>query len=131
MAIPLPWPVTETIWQRFVRETGLTPEAAARALYLGYWVKRLGGLTIQINSAYRSPAYQKQLQAQWDRGNRAGLKVRPADSSRHTEGRAFDVSVQGPEPSKATWENIGRVGETLGLRWGGRFSPPDPVHFDY
>ena len=30
----------------------------------------------------------------------------------------------------ALWALLGRIWGTLGGRWGGRFSPPDPNHFD-
>ena len=131
MAINLKWPTSEAAWLGFVRTTGLLPEVAARALYLAWWVKELGGVTLELNSAYRSQTYQLELQRRWDRGDRIGLTSRPATSSLHSSGRAFDVGIVGPDPPPAVWEAIGRVGEALDLRWGGRFADPDPVHFDH
>lgn len=29
------------------------------------------------------------------------------------------------------WQRIGQLGEGLGLRWGGRWHPPDLGHFEY
>lgn len=69
--------------------------------------------------------------------------------SKHEDGLAIDVcpyetyilhgaskldwSTQDP-----VWQAIGRIGEGLGLRWGGRFTPlnelgigKDPGHFEY
>ena len=129
MAIPLSWPNSHGAWTSFLQRSGLNPATAARALYLAWWVKQLGGVELELESAYRSPEYQKQLQQRWDRGDRAGLKVRPATNSLHSEGRAFDVGAVGPDPSSETWRRIGSVGESLGLSWGGRFQTPDPVHF--
>lgn len=129
MAISLAWPQTQSGWQTFLQSTGLVPDVAARALYLAWYAKQLMGVQIQIESAYRSPEYQRELQRKWDAGIRAGLKSRPADSSLHSQGRAFDVSIVGPAPANA-WANLGSLGEAFGLRWGGTFSDPDPVHFD-
>jgi len=131
LAKSLSYPTSAAAWESFKRDTGLLPEVAARALYLAWYAKQLGGVTLELESAYRSPAYQLELQRRWDSGNRAGLISRPASSSKHTEGRAFDIGIVGPDPSKELWEGLGRLGEALGLRWGGRFPSPDPVHFDY
>lgn len=47
--------------------------------------------------------------------------------------RAADLRV-GNEPASLTdpsvWAFLGTLGEALGLRWGGRFNPPDYNHFD-
>lgn len=46
----------------------------------------------------------------------------------HIGGNAFDARI---EPySAASQASIGAWGEAIGLRWGGRFSSPDPNHFD-
>lgn len=69
--------------------------------------------------------------------------------SKHQDGLAIDIcpyevfQMHGPDklawvaPSD-TWRTLGRIGEALGLRWGGRFTPLgrdgigwDPGHFEY
>ena len=130
MPIPLHWPSNSGAFQAFLRQSGLTVPAASRALYLAYYARKLGGVNLVLESGRRSLERNRELQRAWDRGDRWGLNARPADDSKHLRGEAFDVVVDGPDPPQATWQAIGRLGEALGLRWGGRFQVPDPVHFD-
>lgn len=51
--------------------------------------------------------------------------TRPALNSAHTRGEAFDVSAPGDVLAM-----MGAWAPYLGLRWGGTFTDPDPVHFD-
>ncbi len=48
-------------------------------------LRELMGVPLTINSAYRSPAHNR--------------KIGGADNSMHVQGRAFDISVKGHEPS--------------------------------
>jgi hypothetical protein len=60
-------------------------------------------------------------------------EVGGAPRSQHLAGRAFDVAVVGYSVERVPiwwWDALGRYGEGLGLRWGGRFRPPDLNHFD-
>ncbi len=56
-------------------------------------------------------------------------------TSVHMFGCAFDVAVL--KDGKTDWqdtpayERLGAIGESLGLRWGGRFSFRDWGHFEY
>ena len=62
---------------------------------------------------------------------KAGLTT--ATRSYHLSGLAFDVGLRGftlKTLPDEYWQYIGEFGESLGLRWGGRFSNYDPVHFD-
>lgn len=63
--------------------------------------------------------------------------------SKHLDGLAIDVcpyleySANGPDKlnwdtSAKEWAIMGKIGESLGLRWGGRWKKPhDPGHFEY
>lgn len=56
--------------------------------------------------------------------------------SKHQYGLAIDVvPVIDSVPSwhnEPVWEKVGAIGETLGLRWGGRWGHPyDPGHFEW
>lgn len=85
-------------------------------------------------SICRSFERQKQIQEAWDRGEREGLSVRPADpeNSLHVPGpdglcRAFDLG------NNYSW--LALVGPAVmknvpGARWGGLWLPPDYPHFD-
>jgi hypothetical protein len=87
-----------------------------------------------VISGCRSREQQLALQREWDRGNRSGLAVRPADpeNSRHIAGqdgfcRAFDLG------NSSEWlKDIGpwTVKAFPGVRWGGYFIPKDLGHFD-
>lgn len=81
---------------------------------------------VTITSGYRSPIRQKELQAQWDSGNRTGLAARPATRSWHMQGLAVDVSTR-----SQNFNLFRQIMETIpGIRWGGRFKKVDRVHFD-
>jgi peptidoglycan L-alanyl-D-glutamate endopeptidase CwlK len=43
----------------------------------------------------------------------------------------WDVKVDVNENHIPDYEEIGRIGESIGLRWGGRFKFRDYVHFEY
>lgn len=71
------------------------------------------------------------------------------DRSKHQDGLAIDVALYDTylahgadklqwDTSDPLWLKLGVIGEALGLRWGGRFSPindqgigKDPGHFEY
>ena len=60
--------------------------------------------------------------------------------SKHLDGDAIDVvpydvyQLNGPDKlqwgASPAWAVMGRIGEALGLRWGGRWSIPDYAHFE-
>lgn len=59
-------------------------------------------------------------------------RVGGAPNSWHLDGLAFDLWIPGRRVSDDPdlWSEIGQVWESLGGRWGGRFTRPDPNHFD-
>lgn len=106
---------------------GVHPAVAARARAI---VQAFNGAgwPVVVTSGRRSHAAQRELIAQ-------GLTA--ARNSRHLTGLAFDLSFAGLPREAAlsqAWRpyflQIGRYGEALGLRWGGRFKDYDPFHFD-
>lgn len=104
--------------------TGVHAGVAARARLL---VEAFGPYGLVITSGRRTAGHQARLIAQ-------GLTA--ARSSRHLQGTAFDVSFASLTREQAlalphwVWAIVGRYGESLGLRWGGRFTDYDPFHFD-
>lgn len=112
---------------RHATSKGLIHEAAYAYATLGWWGEHYGLRTPAIHSGYRSPQHQRSLQARWDRGDRAGLVVRPADSSPHTRRVGWDV-----ERCEHLWI-YGAWAPYLRVRWGGNFQGQhkgDVVHFD-
>tara|TARA_Y100000310_G_C20609430_1_gene777233 strand:+ start:1113 stop:1499 length:387 start_codon:yes stop_codon:yes gene_type:complete len=82
----------------------------------------LGNLII---SGYRSREFNKELQDAWDQGWRDGLDVRPADNSFHLTGDAVDLLI----PNETLLKQLVKWWEARGGKWGGRWIPSDPNHF--
>lgn len=119
------WPGSVEAFWDFTESWGLIPDLAVRVLALGYYSRALYGLNLFITSGRRTEQRQLELQRQhpqWYANPRVA-------SSQHLSGRAVDLGGDF-RFSERQWEAIGVLGEQLGLRWGGRFSRPDPVHFD-
>lgn len=59
------------------------------------------------------------------------LKRAPGCRSWHVFGRAFDVVINN-EPTKERYAELGVLGKSFGLEWGGDFATNyDPIHFQY
>jgi hypothetical protein len=115
----------------FVGQWGLDSIFAVRVGLL-YLALHFAGLKPRITSGFRDPRKQAELRAAWDAGNRAGLRVRPADpkNSLHcleASGRPASRAVDMPCDNDALAAEIARG---LGLRAGFFFSTPDPGHYD-
>jgi peptidoglycan L-alanyl-D-glutamate endopeptidase CwlK len=80
------------------------------------------GITLKLTEGYRPPERQASLLT-------AGATDAKPGWSFHQYGLAVDVvplDAQGKawwEPPAGVWETIGRIGESLGFTWGGRFPP--------
>ncbi len=84
------------------------------------------GIGLKVTSGRRSTAQQAVLYA--NRASNPNPVAKPG-TSKHEQGLAVDVVPTGAR-SAAVQKMIGEEGERQGLRWGGRFSKPDPVHFE-
>lgn len=104
-------------------------DAAGRAAAYGLVAyARSFGLPVVVTSAYRTAAEQAALTPA------AGLYKASPTGSRHVQRRAFDLGFSGYHwrdvpPEYFRW--LGAVWKSVGGRWGGDFSRPDPVHFDW
>lgn len=71
-------------------------------------------------------------------------KARTSKDSMHGYGLAFDIAITSPDgkqiiwnsksdwnqDSANDWDQVGKLGESIGLEWGGNWSSmPDPPHF--
>lgn len=89
------------------------------------------GIKATVTSTRRDPDQQARL---WNNYQRCGCSscppvpgrcfpaARPGQST-HALGYAFDLRLDPPR-----YDLAGRIWESLGLTWGGRFR--DPIHFD-
>ncbi len=105
----------------------LTPDTQALAsAFLS--AAKAQGFDLQVASTLRSCA---------DQGTSTGpvviqgmtLKRASGCKSFHVWGRAFDVVITN-DPSQQRYAELGALGKSMGLVWGGDFrSNPDPIHF--
>ncbi|MYI68708.1 MAG: M15 family metallopeptidase [Boseongicola sp. SB0673_bin_14] len=123
--------INETLWdqwyQLLIYQWGLDYRFAFIVSAVQAALETYGFEPVTITSGYRSPERQRQLQAAWDANNRTGLVARPATRSWHMQGLAVDVST-----SSENFNLFREIMESIpNVRWGGRFTTPDRVHFDY
>lgn len=102
----------------------------------------LAGIPIVVASGRRSFAEQAALYAQGRTSPGAIVTdVKPGSSS-HEAGLALDVAPLDPHAASgmgdvlipwptdpAFWRILGKIGESIGLGWGGRLPVPDYPHF--
>lgn len=84
------------------------------------------GVPVRVYETYRDSIRQDSLY------NKKGRRVTTARSgySKHQYGLAIDIYPV--KRTKQNWATIGRIGESLGLRWGGKWkSLKDYPHFEY
>jgi peptidoglycan LD-endopeptidase CwlK len=91
--------------------------------FVGYL--QASGLGVYVTSARRSFAQQAALYDRWLAGA-SDYPAAPPGTSYHEFGRAFDLG--GYPKDWPGWPVLGRIWESLGGRWGGRFA--DPIHFE-
>lgn len=90
----------------------------------------MAGLDPRISRIFSSPSHQKYLQELWDSGQRQGLRVRPATTSKHTEtnwlGQPASEAVDMPcnDDFRAA-----KIATSLGIGAGAGFSTPDLGHY--
>lgn len=112
-----------------IEQWGLDSDFADRvAVLLAYLVDR--GLNPRISRGWSNPDHQKQLQKQWDSGNRAGLRVRPATNSKHTAtGWLGKPAAQAIDIPCNDDRMAGVIAKALGIGAGISFTDSDPGHF--
>ena len=89
------------------------------------------GLHIMITETWRSKERQEWLYAQGR--TRPGAVVTWTLQSKHRDGLAIDIAFvkDGKVTYEGDWQNLGVLGEAVGLNWGGRFPQiPDKPHFE-
>lgn len=98
------------------------------------------GIDFILTCTKRTQAEQDALYAQGR--TKPGKIVTWTKKSKHIEGKAFDIAIL--VNGKICWNpsldadgdgvpeytEAGKIGEALGLTWGGRFKNPDAPHFE-
>lgn len=83
------------------------------------------GIRVRWTDGYRSIAAQQKVLRAKGRFDQGGAAALPGKSF-HNYGLAADAQI-----SPERWDIFGQVVESLGLRWGGRFTPTrEPWHVD-
>lgn len=112
----------------WVEPYGLVPDIHKKALEL---LKRAEekGYTLRITEGYRTPERQNELYAQGRTKPGKIVTNAKAWESAHNYRVAFDVVDRIKEYS-IDWEEIGEIGKSLGLEWGGDWQFKDRPHFE-
>lgn len=109
--------------------TDLTPDTRAKAEAF-MQAAAAAGFQLSVASTRRSCADQGTSTGPVKVGDMV-LKRASGCRSWHVWGRAFDVII-GNDPSKERYAQLGALGKSLGLEWGGDFATNyDPIHFQY
>lgn len=91
------------------------------------------GIVVVVTEGWRSAERQRALYAVGRPGGPPGKILAFKLHSVHQEGRAVDFCPLGEHGEAdwncARWEEIGTIGEELGLVWGGRWRMRDCPHF--
>jgi peptidoglycan L-alanyl-D-glutamate endopeptidase CwlK len=90
---------------------------------------RAAGIPVKVTSTRRSVEEQRALYAQGR--TEPGAIVTWTLNSKHVDGRAFDLTIEGApefEDDPEGWELLGELGQDLDLDWGGTFG--DFGHFE-
>jgi len=97
-----------------------------RVIAFAQWFVRTlqaAGVNVTVTSTRRSMAEQQRLWDNYQAGRSRYPAARPG-TSQHGLGLAFDLHLDPPVYAAA-----GRLWESFGLTWGGRFN--DEIHFDF
>ena len=94
-------------------------------------------IALVVTQTRRSSAEQATLYAMGRTSPGPIITHAPPGYSWHEFGRAFDVAIT-DFPGNTTadlydgpWDEIGNLGESAGLEWGGRWKHPDRPHFQH
>lgn len=92
------------------------------------------GVSLKITHTLRTADEQSRLYAQGRTLPGPIVTKAKAGQSPHNFGAAFDVAFVGPNPypkeTDPRWLQIGKIGEAVGLNWGGPNGKGDKFTFD-
>lgn len=109
----------------------LLPAVARKAEALKKACKNKG-IEIKITGGFRTCEAQNALYAQGRTTGGAIVTNARCGESLHNYGVAFDICFNTKTPYVGPWVEVAKMGEALGLEWGGRWvSFPDRPHFQF
>lgn len=122
-----PW--LEDRKKELISTWGLDSDFAEKvAVLLAYGVSE--GHAPRIARGWSDPTHQAELRARWDRGDRQGLRVRPAADSKHTVtgflGSKKALAIDIPTGND---RRMAEIAKALGIGAGITFHDSDPGHF--
>lgn len=100
---------------------GLAADAAYGYAALMWWGEHYGITAARITSGNRTIEEQRRL---WRNRHRNPYPVARPGTSRHHGGRAFDLPSSARHDIYSAWAHL------VGLKWGGTFGTPDPIHYE-
>jgi len=120
-------------WARVATPWFKNQGAASKAAYafaLLFALCWAAGLSPRIARIYSDPERQRELQRRWDRGEREGLRVRPATSSKHSLQdwlhRPASIAIDMPTNND---RKAALIAAGIALGTGISFQVPDPGHY--
>lgn len=130
MILPGAWYQWAENVAHYFEDMGLDSDFAEDAA-LVWGLAHAYGLNPRITSTWRDPEKQKAMQERWDRGDRAGLRARPATNSKHTNtnwlgqpaSKAMDMVTSNDSQMAAIARDL------TGAAAGQYFNTPDPGHY--
>ncbi|WP_058835734.1 peptidoglycan-binding protein [Luteimonas abyssi] len=115
------------------RIQGLHPEVRATAAAFVNRVEQELGITLRVSDGFRTFAEQDTLYTQGRTAPGPVVTHARGGQSYHNYGLAFDVVQLLPNGGVSwdlDWNAVGRIGQDLGLEWGGTWTRPvDRPHF--
>lgn len=123
----------EQIQKYLIAEWGLDATFAVNVSYLLYYLSYYG-ISWRITSGWRDPKKQSAMRDRWDRGDRAGLVVRPAVKSKHTNTKRNLIGISKPaslaiDIVTGSPRVAADIARHVNIRPGYDFRNSDPVHF--
>lgn len=110
-------------------------ERASKFMVLAEKWAAENGYEVRITEGYRTPERQEELYAQGRTAPGPRVTNARAGQSNHQSKKAFDIVIlkNGKEvDKKEIWSQLGALGKSAGLAWGGDFkSIYDPNHFEF
>jgi hypothetical protein len=111
-----------------INKWGLDPSFALK-IAVFFNALETNNLKPRITSGWRDPVKQKLMAAAWDRGDRVGLRARPALDSLHTVELAGRPGAKAIDIVSNNEARAAEIAKTLNIGAGYYFKKSDPGHY--